>query len=196
MRVEEIRKRELKDIKEQAQAYANIDGSELINGFNASSVIEEAEDGYFTYLRDEYGEGFIDEHENVWRELLAEFRSEFVNALKKRAKEKIEGEFKDGYKTVGLVLGVQHIHTPYKYYPTYEILSEHKLGEGGLKEVLEERGVAPHAWGVWSNYNNWGNYWFIALTPENYKEEIEGDLDVALAVLADYPELFVDEKDE
>jgi len=196
MRVEEIKEKELKTIKEQAEAYASLDGSELINGFNASSVIEDAEDGYFTYLRDEYGEEFIDEHEEVWRELLSKFRTEFAEALKKRAVEKVKKEFKDGYKTVGLVLGVQHIHTPYRYYPTYKILSEWELGEGGLKEALEEKGVAPHAWGVIANYNNWGNYWFIALTPENYKEEIEGDLDVALAALADYPELFLDEKDE
>jgi len=196
MKTVEIKEKELKTIKEQAQAYANIDGSELINGFNASSVIEDAEDGYFTYLRDEYGEEFIDENEDVWKELLSEFRMEFAEALKKRAKETVEREFKKGYKTVGLVLGVQHITTPYNYYPSHQILSEFELGKDDMKEVLEENGVPPHAWGVEANYNSWANYWFIPLTRENYKEKIEGDLDVALAVLSKYPEYIFDEKDE
>ncbi len=202
--VEKIKEYELETMKYRASSYA-IDinkKSTYVNciykfqfnfesGFNSVSVVSAAKDKYLTELRNGYGEWFVDKHKDIVQELLSAFSAEFEKALKKRAIWGVEEEFRD-WNTVGFALRVQRVTTPHNFIPKYKILSDWRLKKDELREIIEtewkngvER-VAPHASKVIANYN-WGNYWFIALTRENYKKEIESELNVALAVLANYP---------
>jgi len=186
----------VKIAREQGISYADATDGIFLNqfdGWNEEIIVDDAIEGFLIYLRDEFGEKWLDEVEDeLIDELIKEFKESFKKRLKERAIEIAGSYFNEGYKTVALVLGVQHIHTPYKYYPKFKVLSNRRLDKKGVQAVLEDRGVEPHAWGVVANTNSWGNYWWIVLNPANYQEEIN-NLNVALAVLADYPELFLDD---
>jgi len=175
-------------MKDRVQGWITYIADEMSNGFNSSQLIEFAEEGYIDYLYDEYGKELYGE---LGDELLPVFSSTLKEEIISEAKKRIEAELED-YKTIALVLGVQHIHVPHKYFPSFKVLSEKQLDERGVKEILEKNGVSPHAWGVMANTNQWGNYWFIVLNKENYKEMIEDDLDVAIAILRSNYDVFED----
>lgn len=179
---------------------------ELITGDFASEYVcyeeflESLEDafyyGYLEYLKskeiEEKGEDFDEEefYENFkksWNEVKEEVLEDVLQNVKNIAIKEIEDELRD-YKSMALFLGVQHVNTPYRYYPEYKLLSKEEIKD--YKDAFEKLSefVKPHAWGVY--YDNWGNYWAIVINKENYKELIEDiDIDIAIAVLKrDYVE--------
>jgi hypothetical protein len=137
--------------------------------------------GYLEYSKEREEEG--EDFEKLWNEV----KEEVLENVKNIAIKEIEDELRD-YKSIALFLGVQHVNTPYKYYPAYKLLSEEEIKDN--KDAFEKLSefVEPHAWGVFAYYDNWGNYWAIVINEENYKELIE-DMDIAFAVLKrDYVE--------
>ncbi len=195
--VRNIYEKELENLQERSNAYVEDFIESNYEKFNYQEIIDLYEDSYYYFLESEYGKVIddIDDTDDEWfiDELLANFVNKFEANLIKKAIDKIEDFFSEGYQTIGLILGVQHITIPYNYYPSYKVLSKKLLTEEGLKELLEKNEVPPHAWGILSSYDNWGNYWFIILNKSNYKNMIEDDLDVALAVLSQYPETVYDD---
>lgn len=191
MKTKKIIKKEKREMKDRVEGYilwiSDIDTEYICQ----EQILDMATDGYYDFLEQEYG-SIVSE---IWDELNDCFKEELEKYLIEAARREIKFELND-YKTIALVLGIQHIHTPYKYYPSYKVLSEKILDKEGVQAVLEKNGISPHAWGVMSNINNWGNYWWLILTSDNYKESIEVDLDVALAVLSNGYEIFINGGDD
>lgn len=182
---------------------------ELIRGDLASKYIcyeeflESLEDafyyGYLEYLeskeREEEGEDFDEKefHENfkkLWKEVKEEVLEDVLQNVKNIAIKEIEDELRD-YKSIALFLGVRLVNTPYKYYPEYKLLSEEEIKDD--KDAFEKLSefVEPHAWGVFTNSENWANYWVVVINEGNYKELIE-DVEIAIAVLRrDYEEFML-----
>ena len=146
---------------------------------------------YLDYLedkeREEYGKDFDKEEverkfKNTWKEVKEEVLEDVLQNIKDMAIKEIEDELKD-YKSIALFLGIQHLHTPYKYYPLYKLLSEEKIKDKKdafkkLSEFVEEFADENRA-----------ECWIIVINEENYEELIEGDVEIAIAVLRrDYKE--------
>ncbi|WP_457628465.1 hypothetical protein [Persephonella sp.] len=135
------------------------------------------EDSVYAYLEQEFPE----EAENwqSWADV------DLEATLKKQV---LERYFDEGVEAIGYAIGVQHIHTPYRYHLEYLVeFDRADVDEDDVKEALEKAGIQPHAWGIAANYNGWGNYWFGVLTRKQLLEEdVDMDLLTVLATQNNY----------
>ena len=176
--IDSIMQVEKSQIKERAEAL--VESYEFFGDFKAGQFLDEVDDSYYYFLTEEYTDEIGGQ---IYEKLKDEYLSAVEKALKSKAKKTVE-MWLDDYETVAYALGTSFVHTPYTYTPVYQVLSEEKIDETGVKELLEEAGIPPHAFGITANYDNWGNYWWLVLNKDNYKEKIDEDIDVAVAVLS------------
>jgi hypothetical protein len=119
-------------------------------------------------------ESEVEDEEKVkelYEKLLPDFLRGVSDGLKEKIRQEIEEDLREGNGAVTYVFGVQHVNLPHKYYHEYTVYGADT--EGSAKEILEENGILPHAWGIAANYDNWGNYWWVSVTNENLEEVLE-----------------------
>jgi len=126
--------------------------------------------------------------EELTDEFVEEFKEKVAEELKERVKEALLEELEEeGVESIGFAIGVAHASTPYTYHLTYKVISPYRLEDAGdVKRALEEGGIKPHSWGVHSQTDFWGNYWFVAVNKDNLDKVVE-DLDFAVAVYSQFP---------
>lgn len=116
----------------------------------------------------------------------AKLEEELKNALVEGANEAITEHWNEQVEKFfeeyecerfAIVFGIVHVTTPHTYHPEYVVVncSNEPLND------LANCGVKPHAWGILSTYDGWGNYGWVIF---DKNDKGSWDLDIFSSMFA------------
>lgn len=186
---EDVRKKVVEYAEEVAELLieANAEYDEdVIGGVEAVWKVEDIwdivgyfeinEKGYPSYRKTlKYFKDF-DLDEETEAELFEEISDLIIATVNRCLEEHLKKEIRKFFKNhnckrFAIVFGIVHVTTPYEYHPEYIVIN---CSNEPLRD-LTRAGIKPHAWGIMSDFDGWGNYgWRI------YDKENEEDWDTEI----------------